>query len=71
MFSKHLSINAILMLEFVCSSLGIGLTWTTWNEKFNDELKNNIITIRKMIYRLKQSLKLVLPNKYLTPIPLS
>jgi hypothetical protein len=44
MFSKHLSINAILMLEFICSSLGIGLTWTTWNEKFNDELKNGTLS---------------------------
>jgi hypothetical protein len=40
MFSKHLSINAILMLEFICSSLGIGLTWTTWHKDFNDELQN-------------------------------
>jgi regulator of sigma E protease len=34
MFAKHLSINSITTLELLCSKLGIGLTWTTWDAGF-------------------------------------
>jgi hypothetical protein len=44
MFAKHLSINSITTLELLCSKLGIGLTWTTWDAGFSDELANGPIS---------------------------
>lgn len=44
MFAKHLSINSIITLETLCSAMDTGLTWTTWNKGFNDELKDGLIS---------------------------
>jgi hypothetical protein len=44
MFAKHLSINSIITLEFLCLSMGIGLTWSTWYKDFSDELKSGPIS---------------------------